>query len=212
MPSTEFRGLKISHIAHDCFKFNYSKVAFIDPFKLKFGEEKADVIFITHDHSDHLSIEDINKIKKDSTIIVAPLNAKEKLSFFPEANVVLMKEGESKTVDALKVKAVPAYNINKKFHQKGFGLGYIIDFHGVRVYHAGDTDEIPEMKKIECDVALLPVSGTYVMTATEAALAAQKINAKLFIPMHYGSVIGSREDAETFKDQCSAHAEVRILL
>jgi len=211
MGSTQFRGLKITHIVHDCFRFNNSKTVYIDPFRLSGGEEKADVIFATHDHYDHLSIEDIKKIVKDSTIIVAPLNAKEKLSVF--SNVVLLKEGESKTIDALKVKALPAYNINKKFHPKGFGLGYIIDFAGVKVYHAGDTDEIPEMKNIQCDVALLPVSGTYVMTATEAALAAQKISAKLFIPMHYGSIVGTRENAETFKERCSAlESEVRILL
>ena len=123
-----------------------------------------------------------------------------------------MKAGDRFTVKGVDVEAVPAYNVNKQFHPKDAGmLGFIVGIGGVRIYHAGDTDFIPEMNNIETDIALLPVSGTYVMTADEAIQAARAINPKVAIPMHYGAIVGDQTDAERFRDQLAGTIEVVIL-
>jgi len=187
-------GIDIEWLGHDSFKILSDKVIYIDPFKIE-AKEKADLILITHDHFDHFSPEDINKIKKDSTIIIAPLILKEKLS---EAKI-------------MKPEAVPAYNLDKPNHkQSSKYLGYILTINNKRIYHAGDTDLIPEMNSIEADIALLPVSGKYVMDPEEAANAANLIRPEVAIPMHYGSVIGSKEDAEKFKSLVDEDIQVII--
>ena len=198
-------GIDIEWLGHDSFKILSDKVIYIDPFKIE-AKEKADLILITHDHFDHFSIEDINKIKKDSTIIIAPLILKEKLS---EAKI--MKPEECLEVDKIKIEAVPAYNLDKPNHkQSSKYLGYILTINNKRIYHAGDTDLIPEMNSIEADIALLPVSGKYVMDPEEAANAANLIRPEVAIPMHYGSVIGSKEDAEKFKSLVDEDIQVII--
>ena len=123
-----------------------------------------------------------------------------------------MRPGDRLSVKGLEVEAVPAYNLNKDFHPKDAGmLGFVVNIGGVRLYHAGDTDFIPEMKGIKTDVALLPVSGTYVMTADEAVEAALTIKPKVAIPMHYGAIVGDKNDAEHFRDQLAGRIEVVIL-
>ena len=121
-----------------------------------------------------------------------------------------MKPGESTTANGVKIEAVPAYNINKQFHPKSNNwVGYIFTLDGQRIYQAGDTDAIPEMKNVKADVVLMPVGGTYTMTAQEAAEATNAINPKLAIPMHWGKIVGSANDAETFKKLVKC--EVQIL-
>ena len=161
---------------------------------------------ITHEHFDHLSIEDLRKIVKPETEIVAPESCKENLRAFGMGIVRLVKPGESLEVKNAKIETIPAYNINKfrapgvVYHPKEQGgVGYIIEVGGIRIYHAGDTDFIPEMKNLKVDVALVPVSRTFVMTAEEAADAVNTFKPKVAIPMHFGSIVGSRSDAETFK-------------
>jgi L-ascorbate metabolism protein UlaG (beta-lactamase superfamily) len=170
---------------------------YIDPFKLPANLPKADVIFITHAHYDHFSMEDINKIKTVHTIVVAP---KDIASRFEDSTVVVVP-GKSYTVGKLKVTTVPAYNLDKKFHPKeNKWVGYIITLsNGQKIYHAGDTDFIPEMRDIMTDIAMLPCGGTYTMTAAQAAEAANAFKPKLLIPMHYGSIVGSPADADTVK-------------
>ena len=156
----------------------------------------------THDHHDHCSLRDIEKIKTDDSAIVAPE------SCLMGGNVLHMKPGDQISVKGIRIEGVPAYNIGKPFHPKEKqNLGYIVTLEGKRVYHAGDTDLIPEMKTIGCDIALLPVSGTYVMNASEAAEAANTIRPSLVaIPMHYGSgIVGTAEDAETFRRMTEVH-------
>jgi len=198
---------KIQWLGHDCFLIKSDLIIYFDPFQIKTGP-KADIIFITHPHYDHCSPEDIKKIAKEDTIIVTEKDSAKMLT----GKIEIMKVGEEKTVKGIKVKAVPAYNIGKTFHTKDKGwLGFVVEIEGVKIYHAGDTDFIPEMKDIKTDIALLPVSGTYVMTADEAVSAALTIKPQIAIPMHYGSIVGSEKDAEKFAKALEGKIEVIIL-
>jgi L-ascorbate metabolism protein UlaG (beta-lactamase superfamily) len=201
----EFNNVKIKWLGHSAFQIKKEVTIYIDPFEIE-ETEPADLILVTHDHYDHCSPDDIVKIQTDDTIIVAPAVAAKKLA----GNTKIIKEGQTLKLKNVLIHAVPAYNINKKFHPKEAGhVGYVITINGIKIYHAGDTDLIPEMEVIAADIALLPVSGTYVMTAHEAAEATKKIQPKIAIPMHYGSIVGSEKDANEFRDK--AHAEVKIL-
>jgi len=195
----------ITWLGHASFRIKGEKVVYIDPWKLKKGAEPADIILITHDHYDHLEPEDIQKIQKEGTIIVVTSDGAKKL----EGTIKTIKSGDTLTVEGIKIEAVPAYNIGKKFHPKSSGwVGYIVTLGGQRIYHPGDTDLIPEMNNVKADVALLPVGGTYTMTAEEAALAANKIKPKVAVPMHYGTIVGSIADANKFKEKCQVPVEI----
>ena len=195
----------IKWLGHAGFKITGEKTVYIDPFKIS-ETEPADIIICTHEHFDHLSIEDIKKIQTGRTVIVVTPDCYSKVS----GNVKTLAPGKSLDVDGIKIEAVPAYNINKNFHpQQNHWMGVVLTINGKRIYHAGDTDYIPEMANLKnIDVAMLPVSGTYVMTAEEAANAANKINPKVAIPMHYGSIVGAKEDAEKFKKLCRCKVEI----
>ncbi len=211
----EYKGLKISWLGHDSFRIQNSQIIYIDPFEIKTGV-KADLIFITHEHFDHCSPKDLKKIINPETIIVASNLCKSELSGLKVKEIKYVKPGDEFEVKGVKVKAIPAYNINKfrqpgvPFHPKeNQGLGYLLDIGGVTIYHTGDSDFIPEMEGLKPDIALIPVSGTYVMTADEAIQAVSKIMPKIAIPMHYGAIVGSKKDAERFSQKASC--EVHIL-
>ncbi len=196
----------ISWLGHDGFKIAASKTIYIDPYELSGKPEAADVICITHDHYDHCSLGDVAKIQGEDTVIVAAENCREKL----EGDVRWVKAGDKVTIDDLTIEAIPAYNVNKRFHpREAGGVGFILTIEGTTIYHAGDTDPIPEMEGLEVDIAMIPVSGVYVATAEEAVEAANMIRPKIAIPMHYGGIVGSRADAERFKELWSG--EVLIL-
>ncbi len=196
----------ITWLGHDAFKIAASKIIYLDPFELAGELEPADVICITHEHYDHCSPEDVARIQREGTILVAPRTCKPKL----RGDVRLVKAGDMVKIDDLTIEALPAYNVNKKFHpREAGGLGYLLTVDGTRIYHAGDTDPIPEMEGLEVDIALLPVSGVYVATAEEAVEAAQKIKPKVVIPMHYGSIVGSRADAERFQGLWSGQVVIK---
>jgi len=202
-------NVKLDWLGHSSFKITNKRVIYIDPYNIQ-ADEKADIILITHSHYDHCSIEDIKELVKDRTIVIIPPDCQSKLSGIQGINVHLAKPGKKIEAFGIIVEAVPAYNINKNFHEKANEwVGYIINTDGKRIYHAGDTDFIPEMKEIkEIDVALLPVGGTYTMDAAEAAKAANTIKPKVAVPMHYGSIVGSEKDAKRFKELCNVEVEI----
>ncbi len=198
---------KIVWLGHDSFRIDASKTIYLDPYQVSSGP-KADLIMITHDHFDHCSPDDVAKIQQPGTVIVTEKDSAKKLT----GDLREIKPGESLVVDEVKVEAVPSYNTDKEFHpKKNAWLGFIIEIQGVRIFHAGDTDFIPEMNGFNVDIALLPVSGTYVMTADQAVEAALAISPKLAIPMHYGTIVGSDQDAITFKKALEGKIEVLIL-
>lgn len=196
-------GVKIEWLGQSGFKITDTDTIYIDPFNAK-TDEKADIILITHEHYDHCSIKDMQKLVRENTTIVTVADCQSKLSTVVSGikGVKIVRPGSKLTIGNVSIEAVPAYNINKQAHPKANEwVGFIVTIKGKRLYHAGDTDLIPEMKNItNIDVALLPVSGTYVMTAEEAAKAAEIIKPKIAVPMHYGAVVGSVKDAERFKE------------
>jgi L-ascorbate metabolism protein UlaG (beta-lactamase superfamily) len=203
---------KIHWLGHDAFRIEAGgRVIYIDPWQIS-GGPQADIILITHDHRDHCSPEDVAKIRGKNTHVVTVKAAAAKLP--PPVTVV--KPGDSLTIDGIPVTVIPSYNVNKfrspgvLFHPREAGYaGYLFTVSGITIYHAGDSDPIPEMASVKADIALLPVSGIYVMTAEEAVSAADQIRPKLAIPMHVGRGIGSMADAERFKQKASV--PVRIL-
>jgi len=196
---------KIKWLGHASFQIKNSKTIYVDPWELKISDP-ADIILITHQHYDHCSPEDIAKIQKEDTVIIAPEDCVQKLS----GNIKAIKPQEALDIEGVKIEATAAYNLNKAFHPKtNSWVGFIVSLDDTRIYHAGDTDLIPEMDNIKADIVLLPVGGTYTMNAKQAAECANKINPKVAIPMHYGSIVGSSANAEEFKKLCNA--EVRIL-
>lgn len=198
---------QMTWLGHDTFRIDGSKTVYFDPYQITTGKP-ADLILISHDHFDHCSPEDVARIQGPDTVIITDKDSAKKLS----GNITVVSPGDHLVVDDITVDVVPAYNTDKDFHPRANGwLGFIVGIDGVRVYHAGDTDVIPEMDNIETDIALLPVSGTYVMTAEQAVEAARKIKPRVVIPMHFGAIVGSDKDAEKLQAELEGSIEVRIL-
>ena len=198
---------KIVWLGHDGFRIDAEKTVYFDPYQIE-GGPVADLILISHEHFDHCSPEDVAKIQAPETVIVTEKDSAKKLT----GDIRILKPGEILDLGDVKIEAVPSYNTDKDFHPRKNGwLGFIVELEGVKVYHAGDADFIPEMKDFDVDIALLPVSGTYVMTADQAVKAALAINPKLAIPMHYGAIVGDMADALNFKKELEGKVEVSIL-
>jgi L-ascorbate metabolism protein UlaG (beta-lactamase superfamily) len=185
---------QVHWLGHSGIKIDGKTVLYFDPYHIAQGEP-ADLILITHEHYDHMSLNDIQKIKTDKTTLVVP----EKNAAQFTGEVIGVSPGDCIEVLGIQIKVLPAYNIGKPYHPRERNyVGYNIMIEDIRCYHAGDTDVIPEMKQIKTDLAFLPVSGTYTMNPQEAAEAAELIRPKLAIPIHWGSVVGYRTDAERF--------------
>jgi L-ascorbate metabolism protein UlaG (beta-lactamase superfamily) len=205
---------RLHWLGHASFRLEASKIIYFDPWKLSKNAPKADVILITHEHYDHFSPEDIQKISTPNTVIVTDTTVSRRI----ESESLTYKEvrrllpGEASDISGIKIEGVASYNTNKQYHTKtSKKLGFIVTIDGMRIYDAGDTDMIPEMKDYSCDIAILPVSGTYVMTADEAALAALLIKPKVAIPSHYADIVGNAKDASRFQELLKDKVEVKIL-
>jgi L-ascorbate metabolism protein UlaG (beta-lactamase superfamily) len=185
-------------IGHDSFRLDAPLVIYIDPWRLPEESPAADLILVSHEHHDHCSPEDIERIRQPKTLILASGGAAGMIG----ASAEVLHPGEARSVGTIKIETVPAYNLEKPFHPRASDhLGFILEIEGERLYFAGDTDLIPEMEDIQCDVALLPVSGKYVMDVAEAVRAAGVLNPRVAIPMHYGAgVVGTLADAARFQE------------
>lgn len=205
----------IEVLCHSSIKIKKEKVIYIDPFKIEKNYNDADIIFITHDHYDHYSEEDMDKVKKEDTVIVAPKSLLSKLleKDFDQDAIITVEPNEESIVKGIKFKTIPAYNTNKSFHPKENGwLGYIIEIDDNQYYIAGDTDMTEENKKVKCDVAFVPVGGTYTMDFKEAAMLINKIKPKIAVPIHYGSIVGVKQDATNFSELVHPEIKCEILI
>ncbi len=206
-------GLEVILLRHAAFLIrSLSVVVAIDPYQLKKERKEADLVLITHDHFDHCEQASVDLVAKAEAVILATQGASAKLT----GTVKVVKAGDEVQVKGVRVRVVPSYNVRadrQNFHPKNYGgVGYLMDISGKVIYHAGDTDVIPEMERLgPVDLALLPVSGTYVMDPSEAAEAVRKIRPKHVIPMHWGAIVGSRADAEKFRDLVTGLTDVTIL-
>ena len=188
-------------LCHSSIRINKEKTIYIDPFKIEKNYNDADIVFITHDHYDHYSEEDIDKVINENTTIIIPEKLLTKLlkKGINKNAIITVEPNEKYVVQGIKFETIPAYNTNKTFHPKENGwVGYIITLDDIRYYIAGDTDITEENKKVKCDVAFVPVGGTYTMDFKEAANLINEIKPKIAIPIHYGSVVGTEQDAIDF--------------
>ncbi|MDH5299155.1 MAG: MBL fold metallo-hydrolase [Desulfobulbaceae bacterium] len=201
---------QLTWLGHDAFRLTTGAATiYFDPFKLAPAAPPADIILVSHDHYDHCSPEDIARIQGKETVIVTEPAAAAKLS----GTIKTLAPGDRCEVKGITIEAVASYNSNKKFHpRKNNWLGFVVTVAGVRIYHAGDTDHIPEMASISADIALLPVGGTYTMTAEEAAQAALTINPKVAVPMHYNTLVGTTDDAKRFAAALTGKIRVELLV
>ncbi|MEM4244770.1 MAG: MBL fold metallo-hydrolase [Candidatus Nanoarchaeia archaeon] len=205
-------GVNLQHLGHASFKIADGKTIYIDPFKLK-SSDKADIILITHSHYDHCSMEDIEKIIKSGTEIFIPPDCQSKINHFDNVSVTLVYPNKVYNSGNIKIETVPSYNLNKKFHPKeNEWVGYVITVNNKRIYHAGDSDFIPEMKNLKSiDIALLPIGGTYTMNVDEAAQAANAIRPKFFIPMHYNAISGTEADPGKLQGKVDKSIKVLVI-
>jgi len=206
--------MNIEVLCHSSIKIEaLRKIIYLDPFKVKENRNDADIIFITHSHYDHFSEEDIMKVKNEKTKILVTNDLFERafeLGFKKEDIITVMPNREYKVLD-IEINTIPAYNENKKFHPKENNwVGYILNLEKKKVYIAGDTDITEENKNIKCDIALVPVGGTYTMTYEEAAELVNTIKPEKAIPIHYGEIVGNMQDGINFSKLVNEGIKVDI--
>ena len=205
----------IEVLIQSSIRISKGKMIYFDPFKIDKNYNDADIIFITHDHYDHYSENDIDKVIKQDTVIIAPEELLTKLlkKGYKKDYIVTVEPEKPYMVEGIKFETVPAYNVDKPFHPKENGwVGYIIELDGIRYYIAGDTDITEESKKVKCDVAFVPVGGTFTMDYKEAANLINEIKPKIAVPIHYGSIVGTKEDGINFSKLVNPEIECEILM
>lgn len=206
-------GIKV--LCHSSIVFNKDKTIYIDPFEIDDCYNDADIIMITHSHYDHYSKKDIQKVVKENTVIIIPNDLLNEVlqSGFKKDNVITVEPNKEYNIYSLKFKTIPAYNVNKKFHpRENNWIGYILEINGTHYYIAGDTDITEENKKVKCDVAFVPVGGTYTMNYKEAANLVNIIKPKIAVPIHYGKIVGTKEDATDFKELLNKDIVCQIMI
>lgn len=186
---------------------------YFDPFMITKKLAPAKYVFITHTHYDHLSADDLAKVVDENTILIAPKDAKQQLEEIFNNKIIYVKPGDNLTLGEAEVDVFASYNLNKDFHKKSSKwVGYKLTFHGTSYAVVGDTDVTPELEKLSCDVLLVPIGGTYTMTAEEAAKLANTIKPSLVIPTHYNAIVGSKKDEETFIKTLDKTIKYKILI
>ena len=181
-------------------RIKLNKVIYFDPFKIEEFKNDADIIFITHNHYDHMDLGSIEKVKNDNTIVVAPLSMEEVIRNIKFKDYIFLSPNDEINIENIHIKAVPAYNLEKSFHPRTNNwLGYIITYNNISYYIAGDTDKTKEAESVKCDIALIPIGGHFTMNVDEATELINIIKPKLVIPTHYGTIIGDPSDGKTLK-------------
>lgn len=202
--------MKISINTHSSIRIEDKKVIYFDPFEIENEAHDADIIYITHDHYDHFSIDDIRKIEKEDTVYVIPECM---YNLLGGENVVVVKAGDKTTIEGYETEVIPSYNVNKQFHTKEKNyVGYIVTIDNQRVYVAGDCDANEDNLKISCDIALIPIGGKYTMDYAQAADFINHIKPKIAIPTHYGSIIGEKDDGKKFAELVEKEIKVQLIL
>ena len=202
--------MKISINTHSSIRIEDKKVIYFDPFEIENEAHDADIIYITHDHYDHFSIDDIRKIEKEDTVYVIPECM---YNLLGGENVVVVKAGDKTTIEGYETEVIPSYNVNKQFHTKEKKyVGYIVTIDNQRVYVAGDCDANEDNLKISCDIALIPIGGKYTMDYAQAADFINHIKPKIAIPTHYGSIIGEKDDGKKFAELVEKEIKVQLIL
>lgn len=206
----------INVLCHSAIRLEIdNKIIYIDPYSLTSNANDADLIFITHDHYDHFSIEDIKKVEKSNTIFIIPESMLENAikNGIKENRIIKIKPNQNYKYENLKIETIPAYNVNKKFHPKENNwVGYLIEYNNVVYYIAGDTDITNENKKVKCDIAFVPIGGTYTMNYKEAAKLINEIKPKFVVPIHYGKIVGTKQDALNFEKLLNEDIKCKIMI
>lgn len=202
-------------LCHSSIKITNGKVIYLDPFRIDSNYKDADIIMITHNHYDHYSEQDIQKVRNDNTFFVVPEDLLDNLLNLkiPRENIITVQPNKNYTLNEIKIQTIPAYNTNKKFHPKENNwVGYILNINNTRYYIAGDTDITEENSKIDCDIALVPIGGTYTMNYKEASQLINHIKPKIVIPTHYGEIVGTKKDAVKFSELIDKNIQCEILV
>ena len=182
-------------------------ILYFDPYKINEEKHDADIIFITHDHYDHFDIDSINNVKNDNTVVVAPASMKNDVDNISFKDYIYLNPYDEINIDNIIVSTVPSYNINKSFHPKSNNwLGYIVTYNNIKYYIAGDTDKTSDNEKVNCDIAFIPIGGTYTMNVDEAVELVKIINPKVVIPIHYGSIVGNKNDGKKLKEKLNSYS------
>ena len=183
------------------------KILYFDPYKINDSRHDADIIFITHDHYDHFDIDSINNVKNDNTVVVAPASMRNDVDNISFKDYIYLNPYDEIKIGNIIVSTVPSYNINKSFHPKSNNwLGYIVTYNNIKYYIAGDTDKTSDNEKVNCDIAFIPIGGTYTMNVDEAVELVKIINPKVVIPIHYGSIVGNKNDGKKLKEKLNSYS------
>lgn len=185
-------------------RLGFDKVIYFDPYKIETDRHDADIIFITHNHYDHMDNESIEKVKNDITIVVAPKSMEDVISKIEFSDYIYLEPFDETNLDNINIKTIPAYNNEKQFHPRiNNWLGYIVTIDNTTYYIAGDTDITEEANNIKCDIAFIPIGGHFTMDVKEATELVKRINPKIVIPIHYGSIIGEPIYGKVLKENLS---------
>ncbi len=176
------------------------KIIYFDPFKIEKEAHDANYIFITHDHYDHFELESIKKLMKEDTIVIFPDSMFIKIvPYINRDNARGVNPNEEYNINGLLFRTIPSYNLNKDFHPKANKwVGYVLELEDKEVLVSGDTDATEELLNTKCDIAFVPIGGTYTMNYEEAAKAINTMKPSIVIPTHYGSIVGNKSDGESF--------------